>query len=111
MMRAFVVRQIQPPFLRFVAGGDARTLRDPDDKGSAQTSAAILPRRGFSPSLRPLPGSEDREEVQAVRQGARVQAAAVRRARGPGQGLRLQGKNTQLCDVDNFKKSFQSKSF
>ena len=81
------------PLLRFVAGGDARPHRVPDDEGSASTTAvALSPRRRLSPPLRPLPGAEDREEVQAVRQGARVQAAPVRRAGGAGQGRRLKGK-------------------
>ena len=90
-----------PPLLRFIAGGDARTHRVTDDKGGATpTALGPRPRRRLPAALRPLSGSEDREEVQAVRQGARVQAAPVRRARGPGEGRHLQGKKTilkQLC--------------
>ena len=77
----------------FIAGGDARTNSIPYDEGSAPaTATAIATRRRIPAALRPLPRAEDREEVQALRQGARVQAAPVRGPGGPREGGGLQGK-------------------
>ena len=103
MNKCYGITFKSPPLRRFVAGGDARTHRVTDDEGgAAPTALGPRPRRRLPAALRPLSGSEDRQEVQAVRQGARVQAAAVGRARGPGEGGRVQGKSIKFRYLSKF---------